>query len=132
MNKKLYSPKYVIELSRQLRAGMTETEKLLWNKLECKKLDGFRFRKQHPIGRYIVDFYCHSLKLAIEVDGEIHDSQKEYDNNRDNFLSALGCSVLRFSNKQITENLAEVISFVQEHIKKSLQISPPSGDLGGS
>jgi very-short-patch-repair endonuclease len=48
---------------------MTETEKLLWNELSSKKLDGFRFRKQHPIGRYVADFYCHSLRLVIEIDG---------------------------------------------------------------
>jgi very-short-patch-repair endonuclease len=133
MYHKNYIPRYIIQLSRQMRAEMTETEKILWSKLSSKKLDGFRFRKQHPIGRYIADFFCHSLKLVIEIDGGIHSTQKEYDKNRDNYLSAQGYTVLRFSDKQIKGNPSEVITaiknFAVNHVPHPS--SPPPGDLGG-
>jgi very-short-patch-repair endonuclease len=77
---------------------MTDAEKILWEKISKRKIDGLRFRKQHSIGRYIVDFYCFEKKLVIELDGDIHDSQKEYDHNRDNELTARGNTILRFKN----------------------------------
>mgnify|MGYP006298791947 CR=1 FL=1 len=68
----------IFQRAKMLRKNMTVTEKLLWEKLRNKQL-GVRFKPQHPIGRFIVDFYCHQSKLVVEVDGEIHDQQKEYD-----------------------------------------------------
>jgi very-short-patch-repair endonuclease len=119
MYHKKYSPKYVIQLARKMRADMTETEKILWAKLSSKKIDGLRFRKQYPIGRYITDFYCHSLKLVVEIDGGIHSAQKEYDKNRDEYLSALGFTILRFTDEQIKENIADVLAIIRNNIKNS-------------
>jgi very-short-patch-repair endonuclease len=113
---KEYSPKYVIQLAQKLRQEMTETEKILWGELGSKKLDGLRFRKQHPIGRYIADFCCPSTKLIIEVDGEIHASQKEYDKNRDKFLRAQGYITLRFSDRQIRDKMTEVLASIRKNI----------------
>jgi very-short-patch-repair endonuclease len=116
---KNYSPRYAIQLAQKMRTDMTETEKILWNELSCKRLDGFRFRNQHPIGRYIADFYCHSLKLVIEIDGGIHSIQKEYDKNRDEYLGAQGYTILRFTDQQIKENTAGVLEMIQKNIRRS-------------
>jgi very-short-patch-repair endonuclease len=121
---KRYSPKHVIKLAQKMRNEMTETEKILWSELSLRKLDGLRFRKQHPIGRYIADFCNPSTKLVIEVDGEIHSSQKDYDKNRDEYLKALGYTTLRFSDKQIKENLEDVLAIIRKNISNlsSLQV----------
>jgi very-short-patch-repair endonuclease len=79
---KIDTPKYVIELAREQRIKLTLSEQLIWSKLRNKQLHGYRFRCQHPIYRYILDFYCHEALLAIEIDGDIHKYQKEYDNYR--------------------------------------------------
>ena len=115
---KKYSPKYIIQLAQDMRREMTDTEKILWGQLNLRKLDGLRFRKQHPIGRYITDFCCPSIKLIIEVDGEIHALQKEYDKNRDDYLKAQGYITLRFSDKQIKENITEVIASIRVNTNK--------------
>ena len=101
---KEYSPKYVVELAREMRSGMTESESILWEYLRNKRFYGLKFKRQHPIGRYIADFFCHSLKLVIELDGSIHDNRKEYDKNRDDYLSACGYNILRISNEEITDS----------------------------
>ena len=68
MNKKM-SPKYIIEIARRMRKNKTPSEKLLWDEIKEKKISGFKFRSQHPVYRYILDFYCHEKRLAIEIDG---------------------------------------------------------------
>ncbi len=73
-------------------------------------------RRQHPVGRYIADFYCHECKLIIELDGGIHNERKEYDENRDNYLKAGGYTVLRFSNDEIENSLETVLESIREHI----------------
>ena len=108
-----YSPKYVIELSRQHRLNLTAAESLLWSKLNRRQLDGFRFRCQHPIGRYIVDFYCHEKRLAIELDGEIHNGQKRYDTNRECYLRSFGCTVIRFDNTMVMTDIDSVLNDVK-------------------
>jgi len=85
---KPFSPKYIIDLARELRKTETSAEKLLWEMLRDRKLLGLKFRRQHPIGRYIADFFCHEIGLVIELDGAIHENmdQKEYDAIRDEFM----------------------------------------------
>ena len=112
--KKRYSPKYVVKLAQKLRMEMTSTEKILWSKLCNKQIDGLRFRNQHPIDRYIMDFYCHEIKLVIEIDGGIHESQKEYDENRDHYLAANKYNVLRFNNMEIKHSLNEVLAKIRK------------------
>lgn len=100
-----------------LRHGMTEPEKLLWFYLRNEKL-GWRFRRQHSVGYYILDFYCPQAKLAIELDGATHDSDaaQENDREREKFLAACGIRVLRFRNQEAVENITGVLN----QIKSSL------------
>ena len=93
MLRKHYGPKYVVKLAQELRLKLTPAEEMLWSRIGNKQLDGLRFRSQHPIGRYIADYYCHELKLVVEVDGDIHDGRQEYDENRDAFLAADGYTI---------------------------------------
>ena len=82
-----------------------------------KQLDGARFRKQHPIGNYIADFYCHEFKLVIEVDGPIHDKQKEYDEERTQQFSMVGVKVIRFTNNQIMFEIDSVLRQIKTELK---------------
>lgn len=97
-----------------LRNHMPQSELLLWSRLKNKQLNGFRFRRQYGIDRYVVDFYCPELRLAIEVDGGYHLSSdmKEYDPNRQSAIEALGITFLRFSNKEIEKDLEKVVNKV--------------------
>lgn len=105
-------PEHVKLLGRKKRVNQTHQENLLWEKLSGKKINGLKFRRQFPIERYIADFYNHSNKLIIEVDGEIHNHRKEYDKNRENYLKACGYVVLRFTNNQIENDIEKVIETI--------------------
>ena len=98
-----------IAIAQYLRKNLTIPEKLLWQNLRNKKLDGFKFRRQHPVYRYILDFYCSEIKLAIEVDGNIHQNRNDYDEYRDEILKNIGIQVLRFTNKEIIEDIDQVL-----------------------
>ena len=97
-------------LARHLRQNETQAEKVLWQEIRNKKLNGSKFRRQHPIGKFIVDFYCHKEKLIIEVDGSIHDDKviKNFDEWREGALVNMGFNVLRFRNSEILEQIEEV------------------------
>jgi very-short-patch-repair endonuclease len=101
-----------------LRRHMTVAEAILWNKLKDKKLFNVKFRRQHPIDFFIVDFYCHSKKLVIEIDGDIHDTavRQEYDQGRTGQLEQYGITVIRFTNDDIKNDLISVLSQIQEVI----------------
>jgi very-short-patch-repair endonuclease len=102
------------EYSRSLRKNMTNAEVLLWSKIRRKSLGGYQFYRQKIIGSYIVDFYCHKAKLVIEVDGGQHYSPegKQKDMVRDNYMNRLGLRVLRFSDREILENLDVVMEMI--------------------
>ena len=104
------------QFGRELRQESTEAEKLLWKELRNKKLNGLKFGRQHPIDKFIVDFYCHERKLVIELDGNIHDKivNKEYDDARTALLAGLNIFVLRFRNEQVIDNLKEVIQKISD------------------
>jgi very-short-patch-repair endonuclease len=103
---------------RKLRSNMTPAEAKLWTYLKGKQLEGKKFRRQHSVSRYILDFYCPSSKLAIELDGEAHDSAMaaEYDHERTLFLLATNIRVIRFENKTVFEHP----EWVLEQIKTAL------------
>ncbi len=90
---------------------MTKSEVVLWQKLRCKQL-GFKFRRQFGIGNYIVDFYCSTLHLAVEIDGGTHDYGKQvvYDEKRQQYLESLGIKVIRFNSKEVLENVNNVLN----------------------
>jgi very-short-patch-repair endonuclease len=97
-------------LSRQMRREPTQAEKQLWEKLRNKQILGFKFRRQHAIDRFIVDFYCGEAHLVVEVDGEIHEYTQEEDAIRQEFLQSLGLRVLRFKNEDVLHNIADVLA----------------------
>jgi very-short-patch-repair endonuclease len=96
--------------AKQLRKTLTPAEEVLWNALRNRQLAGLKFRRQYPVGRFILDFYCSTYKLVIEVDGEIHDHQIDYDTARTQHLQSYGYRVLRFSNQQVLANFPAVLS----------------------
>jgi cyclase len=106
----------LFEFARKLRMNETEAEKYLWNHLSKKKINGLRFRRQHPVLYFIADFFCPKAKLIIEVDGGVHKlpSQFEYDKNRDKELAAYGLKVLRFTNDEVFNNIEMVIEKIMQ------------------
>lgn len=101
---------------KELRNNLTPAEASLWKQLQKRQLEGRKFRRQHSVGNYILDFYCPSEKLAIELDGEVHNdfSQADYDYERDQFLNAFGIKVLRFENKEVFENNEAVLNEIKD------------------
>jgi very-short-patch-repair endonuclease len=93
----------------QMRHEMTPGEKILWCSLKGKKLDRLKFRAQHPVGRFILDFYCPICKLAVEVDGDIHNDLRERDEERTSEIEGFGYKVIRFTNEEILTDLQSVL-----------------------
>ena len=112
--------KHIQARAKELRRRTTRAEKLLWDKLKNKQLLGFKFRRQHPIMIFIVDFYCHKAKLIIEVDGPIHNlkENKEYDLGRTHELEELGLRLLRFTNEDIEYGPDKIINKIKNHLEK--------------
>jgi len=102
--------------ARQLRKRMTDAELLLWSKIRQGQI-GTKFRKQVPIGCYIIDFYSYDYHLAIELDGSRHIDNQEYDAIRTEYLESLNIKVLRFWNNEILMNIDGVIATIQQHIQ---------------
>ncbi|MDP1528387.1 MAG: DUF559 domain-containing protein [Rhodoferax sp.] len=113
------TPETRTERARDLRQRQTRAEATLWQYLRASRLDGIRFRRQHPIDRYFADFACESLKLVIELDGRIHDEadQQLYDYHRQQEIELLGWSVLRFTNDQVTGALPAVLDAIRNHAR---------------
>ena len=105
-------------MARYLRQNMTPAEKKLWEALRGKKLVGLKFRTQHPLGFFILDFYCPSIKLAIEVDGGVHEKQEEYDITRMQLLNDYDIRVIRFRNEEILTDLSDVLDRILDVSKK--------------
>jgi len=103
--------------SRRLRNEMTEAEKVLWSRIRGKQLKGFQVYRQKPIGRFVVDFYCPQAGLVIELDGGQHYSEEQQakDKVRDQYMKALGLATLRFSDKEIFENLTGVLEEIWKY-----------------
>jgi very-short-patch-repair endonuclease len=106
------------EFAKQLRQNMTEAELILWNGLKQNKLNGYRFKAQHPIKSFIADFYCHNKKLVIEIDGIIHNTEerKEYDLNRSYEFEQLGITVLRFTNNEVLNKTNWVLTQIENYL----------------
>lgn len=122
---RLHNKHYLIERRRELRQRLTIAEYVFWQHVRNRKLAGLKFKRQHSIGNYIVDFYCASQKLIIELDGEIHDTEEQYKKDviRDENLASMNFKVLRFRNEEI---MTEMNSVKQKIIKVALQETPPS------
>lgn len=106
----------IFQRAFELRRNMTPAEQLLWDKLKGKQIPGVRFRRQHPISTYIVDFYCHAAKLVIELDGKIHLAKRESDRKRTNEIEALGIQIIRFDNEDVEKDLDAVVAKITDMI----------------
>jgi very-short-patch-repair endonuclease len=117
---RLFNVKALKTRRRELRKNMTEAELIIWSCLKNKKILGQKFRRQFGVGQFILDFYCPKLKLAIEIDGIIHQQEghPEYDKERELYLNTGNIKVLRFTNKDVFNNL----NIVLERIKKEIEI----------
>jgi cyclase len=105
--------------AKHLLKNMTDAETVLWGHLR-KGINDFKIRRQHPIGLYIADFYCHKSKLIIEVDGSIHDEPeiKEADDARQKELERWGYTIIRFTNQEVTEKTEEVIKIITDKVSQ--------------
>jgi very-short-patch-repair endonuclease len=101
--------------ARDLRRHQTEAELVLWERLRRRQLSGYKFRRQHPIGPYIADFYCSSEGLVVEVDGEIHDTtaRREHDELRDRAMVDFGLKLVRVTNREVFEDIESVLSRIE-------------------
>jgi very-short-patch-repair endonuclease len=99
-----------------LRAAPTPAEQVIWEILRDRRLEGIKFRRQSPISIFVADFYCASLKLVVELDGEVHADPRQaaHDQNRDLYLRSLGCTILRFSNRDLLQNSDAVLARIVE------------------
>ncbi|NJO53940.1 MAG: endonuclease domain-containing protein [Bacteroidales bacterium] len=114
--------------AKALRRTMTRAETLLWRHLKAHRADGLGFRRQTPIGPYIVDFVCHAARLIIELDGESHDfaSRQNRDEIRDAWLQVQGFQVLRFTNAEVLGNLEGAVMAIQQAAAARMSPSPPT------
>lgn len=113
----------IFRRASELRKNMTKAEIILWQHLRMKRVNGLTFRRQHPISNFIADFYCHKIRLVIEVDGEIHNNVEiiERDKGRDYFMNKLGLNVIRFTNSEIINNPDEVIDKIKLHCSQAFR-----------
>jgi very-short-patch-repair endonuclease len=114
-------------IAKKLRKSSTEAENRLWRRLRARQMAGFKFRRQQPIGRYVVDFVSFEGKLIVELDGGQHKAQELQDRERDEWLGSRGYSVLRFWNNEVFENLEAVL----EVIRRGLVSPSPSPSRQG-
>ncbi len=103
----------ILHAAKEQRQHATSAEELLWSALRGQQIQGLPFRRQHPVGRFILDFYCPRKKLCVELDGGIHDDQQERDAARTEALSHLKIRVIRFRNEEVLHDLASVVHRIE-------------------
>lgn len=110
--------KHTFIIAKRLRKKSTRAEKILWQLLRNRQFKGYKFRRQHPVGKYVADFYCHQSKLVIELDGEVHndEEQMKYDMERNEFMKELGLKVLRIKNEDVIDKMERVIELIKESL----------------
>ena len=104
---------------KSLRRDQTPEEQVLWNMLRGRKFRRLKFKRQVPIGRFVVDFLCPWHRLIIEVDGPIHEKRRDYDAERDVWLRGKGYKVLRFENREVRRNLMDVLHRIAAEIRSA-------------
>ncbi len=115
----IHNRKYLESFRKDLRNNGTTAEAFLWKQLLKSQLEGRKFRRQHSIGNYIVDFYCPKEKLIIELDGEVHNNPtaKQYDEERTKYLNSIGFTVIRFENKMVFDHLPSVLKEIKDNFR---------------
>jgi len=111
-------PRQLLRRCRALRQQSTDAERLLWSLLRGRQVAGAKFRRQHRVGGYVLDFYCHARRLAVELDGGGHgqDAQRRSDQRRDQYLAGLGIRVLRFWNSDVFAHTEGVLATIYEAV----------------
>ena len=125
MNSRRGEHHHNIPAARDLRARETWAEDRLWEEVRGRRLDGMKFRRQHPIGAFVVDFCCTDRRLAIELDGGIHAEQQDQDAERDAILALAGYRLIRFPNQLIREDLPGVLSAIKLAVRETPLWHPP-------
>jgi very-short-patch-repair endonuclease len=112
------APRWLLAAGRRLRREQTKAERILWEELRDRKLDGVKFRRQAIMEHFVLDFYCHAHRLLIELDGPIHldPDIAAYDAERQAFIQAMGIRVLRFTNDQIENHTNDVLTSIRRHL----------------
>jgi very-short-patch-repair endonuclease len=110
--------------AKQLRKGQTKAEKIIWELLHKRKFKGYKFRRQHLFAGFILDFYCHKLRLGLEIDGPIHQKQQEYDQQRQDAIEAKGIKIIRITNEEIADNKRSILTKISKAIGTSPAPSP--------
>ncbi len=115
-------PEHILRAARELRATQTDAESLLWHLVRNRGLCGYKFRRQHPVGRYILDFYCHEAGLAVELDGGGHGDEEQavYDQQRTKELAGAGITVLRFWNRDLLTDTEAVLTAIYTILQERL------------
>ena len=117
-----------ISRARQLRRDSTQAEMTLWKHIRSQQLAGYKFRRQVPLGRYILDFVCFERRLIIELDGGHHQDQTVYDNERTEWLESQGFRLLRFWNNEVLEQTEAVAQVILEALTRASPSSPSTGE----
>jgi very-short-patch-repair endonuclease len=112
-------PALIRDAARRLRREQTEWEHCLWARLRRRQLNGFKFRRQHPIGPFFVDFFCNEAKLVVEIDGSQHADELADDKSRTEFLRDAGYGVLRFWNHEINSQIDTVLQRIADALEQS-------------
>jgi adenine-specific DNA-methyltransferase len=120
------------DFARQLRKNATDAERKLWRRLRDRRFSGYKFRRQHPIGPYVVDFVCLEQRLVIELDGGQHLERRGYDRNRDRWLANEGYRILRFPDNAALRETEAVLQVIWKtlHAAPSSGLRPPSPPVG--
>ena len=115
------APEYKRDLVRELRQRQTRCEALLWQQLRARQIEGCKFRRQHPIGRYIADFYCEEARLVVEVDGAYHDlpDQRNNDAERQAYIIGRGLRLVRLLNEEIETDLFAVLRRIRAAVQEN-------------
>jgi very-short-patch-repair endonuclease len=113
------TPDQILNYAREMRKEPTEAESILWSNLRNRKLKNLKFRRQQPIEGFIIDFYCESARLGVEVDGEIHlnEEQRNFDQQRTEYLAEFGIRIVRFKNDDVINDIKKVLNIISEETK---------------
>jgi very-short-patch-repair endonuclease len=103
--------------ARSLRKQSTRAEEILWRRLRASRFHGAKFRRQVPLDRYVVDFYCHAAKLIVEIDGKQHEWQSGYDDGRTEELQRLGLRIMRLANEEICGDLDAALERIRVELR---------------
>ena len=125
MSSRHHGHRHNVSAARDLRTRETVVEDMLWEQQRGRRLEGMKFRRQHPIGPFVVAFCCTERRLAIELDGGVHAAQQEQDAEREAILTMAGYRVIRFPNQSVRENLPEVLAAITAAAREAPMWRPP-------